>query len=311
MEGEHPAAFLSLLLGGLGRSGDDAFRKSGQVLLLVENEGEAVVLGQDVLAELLVQNGQLLVDLAELGFFRLVQGGSAADEMLVGQIKQPGLLGAEAESLFLLIDGFNPLEQLRVEGDVVGVFGEKGGQLGLDFLKLGVGVVVGQGEKDVGDFLKQRPAVFQGFDRVGEGRRLDRGGEGGDLVFLPGHRFPERGQEMGLLDQVERRGLKRRRPFNQEGVDLGGGRLRRAGEDGGDDHRGKNENEQEDLFHRIFSPFLGMAEGGVHRPSGGRRISKNSERTMAVAPQILWGPTAKKGTSRGPVSNVHVSRRRL
>ena len=69
---------------------DDIVGQAGQVLLLVEDEGEAVVLGQDVLAELLGQDGQLLVDLAELGFFRPRRGRRRSGRRLCRSFRAGG-----------------------------------------------------------------------------------------------------------------------------------------------------------------------------------------------------------------------------
>ena len=97
VEREDPFAFQAPLLGRLGGAGDHGLRQAGQVFFLVEDEGEVVVLLEDVLAEFLGQDRELLVDLAELGFLGLVEVRAAADEVLVGFLEEPGLFGGEAE----------------------------------------------------------------------------------------------------------------------------------------------------------------------------------------------------------------------
>jgi len=93
--------------------------------LLLDDHLELVRLFQYVLTELHRQNGELLVDLPERRLFLLVQIGTASDESSVGLFEQSMLLGCQAETLLLLMNGPNFLEQFLVEKNVVLMLGQE------------------------------------------------------------------------------------------------------------------------------------------------------------------------------------------
>jgi hypothetical protein len=219
VEGEDPLPLAQVAsLGRFGGALDDGLGQAGQLLGLVQDEDEAVVLLEDVLAELLGQDGELLVDRPELRLLGLVEVGPAADEELVGLVQELGLLRGQGELVLALPDGLDPGEELRVEVDVVLVLGQERGDRRLDLLHLLVGVGRGQVEEDVRHLGQEGPALLQGLDGVGEGRRLGIAVDGGDLLLLAGHPGFESGHIMGRLDPVEGRRFEGGGPGEEEGI---------------------------------------------------------------------------------------------
>ncbi len=213
---QRPSRLLSLA--ALGGPVDDGLGQAGQVLGLVDDEREGVGLLEDVVAELDRQDGELLVDLAELRLGRLVEVRAAPDEALVAFFEEPRLLRRQLELVPGVIDGLVLGEELRVEGDVVAVLGEQGRDLGLHRLEGGIRVPLRQAEEDVGDPGQERAAALDGLDRVGERGRLGIRDDRFDLLDLAGHSFPEGGHVVLVPDPVERRRLERRAVGFEEGV---------------------------------------------------------------------------------------------
>ena len=197
VEGEDPFSGQAPLLSGFGGSGDHSLRQTGQLLPLVQNHLKGVVLGQDVVAELELQQAQLFVDLAEAVLHLLGKGGAVPEEPLVVDLGEPFLLRGETLLLPVLVNPLDPLEEPLVQQDVVAVLGEKGGDLGGYGLHLLVGHRFGEDEEDAGDALQKRAALLQRLNGVGEGRGsgafrygldlslilIDSGPEGGHIVF--------------------------------------------------------------------------------------------------------------------------------
>jgi hypothetical protein len=105
--------------------------------------------------------------------------------------------------------------------------GEERSDVALDLLEGFVGVCLGQGVEDMAHLGQKLARALQGFDRIGEGRRLGRGGDGLDLCLLPGHAGLEGGHIVRFLDRIEGGRPEGGCPCCEKGIHFGlrGGRL--------------------------------------------------------------------------------------
>ena len=182
------------LFGGGNLVSGDACRSG------VEDELVGVGGFQHVLGEAEGERGYLLVELAETGLLLGGDVGAATHESFVCLLQQSHLLGVEVEALALVVDGLDALEEFGVEGDVVAV----GRQLGGDLFGYGLHLVAvfafAKVEKDAGDFVEQFAAVLVGLDGVLEGGCFGVVDDGVDFGCLLLHAFLEGGHVVLGLD---------------------------------------------------------------------------------------------------------------
>ena len=186
---------------------------------------EGIVLRQEVLAELLAQDGEAAVDLREAGLLLRIQTDAVADEALIELLGDHLLLTVQA--VHILIHGLHPGKEAFVHEDGVGSLGDNRSQLLLDLLNRGGGVRFGKVEEDAGHLGQKVAGKLVGRDRVlerGSVRILDNGADFGLLGL-------DTGQDGRLvvrfLDPAERRRSVRCIPIfteNLSGLGAAGGR---------------------------------------------------------------------------------------
>ena len=220
---EDPLAFKASLLGGVRGSLDDGRREPGKIFGLVDDEGEGVRFLEDVLSELEGQNGELLIDIAELGFLSLVEIGASPNEIPIIFFEKPRLFRRQSEPVFLLVNGFDPGEQRRVHVDVVAEFGHHGRDFLGDRLYRVVRVRRLDDLENQVHLGQERSASFQSFDGVGESRSFGRGDDDFDFSLFPQDAFLDSRNVVLLTDLVERRRLEGGAIGGKEGIRVGGG----------------------------------------------------------------------------------------
>ena len=135
---------------------------------------EAVLGGQNVLAELSAERRQPLADLGEPRLAGLVERRAGAHEDRVIAVEHLALLVVEAERVARLPERIDAREQRCVEIDRIAVAGEQRRDLALHRLQRLVGVGRGEMEEDRGHPVEAEAARLQRDDRIGESRRLRR-----------------------------------------------------------------------------------------------------------------------------------------
>ena len=181
--------------------------------------GEGALVGQQPRVELGEVRRQLLVDLGQLRLLRGVELGAVADEAFVLAGQQPLLLGVEAERVALVVERLDPLEELRVERDLV----ERRRQLGRPFL---VERLIGGRRHIVGHHRehRQHPAeplagLLARLDGVGEGRRGRIVGDRRDTrALLVDAELDRFGEQLGLDLVPRRNAVVRPGPVGQQDV---------------------------------------------------------------------------------------------
>src|SRR5690606_1303520 len=144
-------------------------------------------------------------DLAQAGFLFLSEPRAGAHEVDVVALDQTNRLRIEAERIASGMEPIDAREELRVQQDRVLVRGELRRELGLD--RLTALVRVGGSEREEGrrGALEQLSGSLERDDGVLEGRRLGILRDRLDLLEMLGHAALERGREVLVLDQIERR----------------------------------------------------------------------------------------------------------
>ena len=96
MQCENPLSIQSGLFscssGGFGSSGNQRFRKSGQILFVIYNQFEGIRFFQYVLPESQLQDRYLFIQFTQPGLLVSVEIGSATYETFVGFLQQLLLL---------------------------------------------------------------------------------------------------------------------------------------------------------------------------------------------------------------------------
>jgi hypothetical protein len=205
------------LLGSRSRARFDVGRDAAH-FLFVGGDVRAFV-GKHLLAERGEGLGELLVQGGELLLLRLVEIGAAANVALVEAGDEPLLLGVQPRAFACVIDGLDPLEEPRVERDLVGSGGELRTPFLLQRLILRVGHVAGHDAVDRGDAVQPPAGPLERLDRVGEGGRLGIADDGGNLAASFVEREFESPRKQFRLHLVPgRNAIIGARPFGQQDV---------------------------------------------------------------------------------------------
>ena len=196
---------------------DIKVRQASEILLVQQHE-PVLFVRQHILAELRSKGGQPLGDRGQsrLGLSRRAGAGAGEIEMIA--LKHARLLGRKAKLVLLGFKRVDALEQRRVQRDFAAMPREHGRDLPLDRLEFVIGRRAREIEEHFGHPIEAASAAFQGFDRIGEGRRLWICRDGVDLSAMVFQRDVESGPEMPGLDAVERGRLERPSPRFEERV---------------------------------------------------------------------------------------------
>ena len=170
---------------------------------------ESIVLRQEVLAELLAQDGEAAVDFREAGLLLRIQADAIADKALIELLGDHLLLAVQA--VHVLVHGLHPGKEAFVHEDGVSGFGDDRRHLLLDLLDRGGGVRFGEIEEDTGNLGKKVAGKLVGRDRILERGSvrivdnradfgllgLDTGQDGGHVVCL--RDLAERGRSVRCI----------------------------------------------------------------------------------------------------------------
>ncbi len=252
-------ALVALAGCGLGGGVAQRLRQAGQVGFL-EVQHVAVLVGEQVLAELGVEPGEFLVDGGDAGLgFRRQLGAVLHHADPVGP-HQLLLLGRQVQAVALLVDRVHAGEQLGVLADLV----LEGGDLGIDTVldSLELGQVLGGAPHAVqGQHPGERLAgALLGDDGVVEARGRRIVGDGVDLGQVLADSRVDGRLEGRDLDLVERRHAAiGAGPGRQQGIGARRQRSRslgqgRRGIDCGKAHAQKKEFTHPDRFLVKFCP---------------------------------------------------------
>ena len=204
---------FGLLLGGIADSGGQPLQIAARQL-----QHESVVLGQDVVAVLHADAGQLFVDLLQALFLRIVEQGARPHERVVGLLQQPALLGIEPERRTPVVDLLDFGEETLVEQDAVGVGRQQGGRLRFDGLHPLVGLRGAEHPEDQFGPGQHPPRSVVSQNHVLERGRIVVRHDGVDLGRMERHAALEGRHEMLRSDPVERRHPVRSVPFGEKGI---------------------------------------------------------------------------------------------
>ncbi len=204
--------------GRLGGGVTHALRQPGEVVLALEHELVAALVGEHVLAEGGAEHGKALDDGTEPVLVRRREPGPAADEVLDREVEYASLFGVERLGRARGPHGLDPREQPRIHRDRLVVPGEQWRHGALDLLHGRAGMGARQDPEHAPRARQQLARAFEGHDRVGEARRRGIGHDSGDLRPMLGHAALEGGHEMRGSDGAERREAERRRPGHEERV---------------------------------------------------------------------------------------------
>ncbi len=188
--------------------------------LLLGREGhlEAVVLGQEVVAEAYRGKGQFAVDLLQAGLLLPVQQRPGLHEAPVGLLQQPLLLGIERKGPAPLVEVADPRKEPLVEQNTVVMGRQARHELLLQGLQLGVVLRGAEHAEDQFGLRQHRPGAVVGQDDVFErGIGVVRR-NGVDLGVVQRHAPLESRQEVFGADLIEGRYAVWRRPLREEGV---------------------------------------------------------------------------------------------
>ena len=216
--GEEPLALLARLRRRIRRALDDAGRKTGEVLFVVDEELVLVGFGEDIVAKAQTQCRQIGVDLPQAFLVGFGELGAAIHEIEIGLLQEPHLLRVELELVPLLVDRFDTLEELRVHEDVVAEGRAHRRHLLGDRLNLVVGLRTGQGVENAGHLVHQLPGGVQCLESVFKGRCLRVLRDGLDLRTLFGNGPFEGRQVVLFVDLAPRWNTERGRPLGEERI---------------------------------------------------------------------------------------------
>ena len=188
--------------------------------LLLGREGhlEAVVLGQEVVAEAYRGKGQFAVDLLQAGLLLPVQQGSGPHEAPVGLLQQPLLLGVERKGPAPLVEVADPRKEPLVEQNPVVMGRQARHELLLQGLQLGVVLRGAEHAEDQFGLRQHRSGAVVGQDDVFERGIVVVRRNGVDLGVMQRHAPLESRQEVFGADLIEGRYAVGRRPLREEGV---------------------------------------------------------------------------------------------
>ena len=143
---------------------------------------EGVVLGHQVLAELLAEHSQTGADLGEALLGLGSQAHAVALETFIDFLHHHLLLTGEAGRL--LVHGLDAGIEVLVHHNLVGSLGDQGHHLFFDGLHLGSGITLGEVEEHALYLVQDGAGVLIGKDGILEGRGLRIGQNGLDIGLL-------------------------------------------------------------------------------------------------------------------------------
>ena len=169
--------------GGLAQRGG----QPGEIRFLLEHDHLGALLGEEVLAELRVERGELLVQIGKTLLGGIVELRAGARERRVVEPEQPLLLRIEAEPIARLVHRGDAREEPAVLEDLVVEGGELRCHLGLDGLDLRVVHRRGVDAVDGADPIESQAGPLHRDDGVLERRGVRALGDAIDLLQVLGH----------------------------------------------------------------------------------------------------------------------------
>ena len=204
---DQPLAGQAAGPGGIGRGGDLRRGQSFEFGLALDQQRGVARGLQDILAELRGQRGQLLVELAQLGFVRLGQLSAGAHELGVIALEQLQRLGIQVQLRALAVERIDAGEQGRIEVDGIVMRAQQRRHLGLDLQHLLVAVGAVEVEEHGGDAIEQPAGALERDHRVGQSRHLRVVRNSVDLQALRRHARDKGRPVVRIANTIERRQL--------------------------------------------------------------------------------------------------------
>ena len=158
VEGEDPSLFV-LLLCIMGCGSDGGLRESVEQSLIGDMQGVSLVFLQQILRELEGEHACLLGELAQLLLAFLIEQGTAAHESVVAGIEEHLFLGIEL-TVRMIVNELDALEELLVQGDIVGMLGEDWTQFLCQFFHLIAGFCTHHAREYIGNTTQEIVIMF-------------------------------------------------------------------------------------------------------------------------------------------------------
>lgn len=203
---------------GLGGHGSGEVLRQAIEVAAVEEEHEALLVGENVLSEGGAQGGQPFADGGQPLLVGARQLGAGMDEPLPVALQDARLLHRQAEAGAPFPEPVDPREEGDVHPDLRMVPGELRPDLPLQRADGVVGVRAGPVPEERGDARETLAGHLQGRDRVGEGRRLRVPGDRVHFRFVLGEEALEGRGEVLVADRREGRQSVRAVPGGERGI---------------------------------------------------------------------------------------------
>ena len=153
VEGEDPSLFV-LLLCIMGSGCDGGLWESVELILIGDMQGVSLVFLQQILRELEGEHACLLGELAQLLLAFLIEQGTAAHESVVAGVEEHLFLGIEL-TVWMIVNELDALEELLVQGDIVGMLGENRTQFLCQFFHLIAGFCTHHAREYIGNTTQE------------------------------------------------------------------------------------------------------------------------------------------------------------
>ena len=205
-------------LGGPRCGGDRVRREPVQLGRGVDNDGGGVHVGEQPAAESGGQRRQLGVERTQPFLLRRGQAGAGADGVAVPMFEQAQRLRIQLQIVPCGEEGVEPGEQVRVQGDRVGVRGQLRRDPHLDLLDAWGGQRADERREHRPDPPQGGAGALQCHHGVVERGRPSASGDRRDLGAVLGHADRERLLQVLLVDRGEVREAERQSAGHQERV---------------------------------------------------------------------------------------------
>lgn len=205
-EREQPRAVVALLARGLCGGGDLTGGEAVELGDVVDEDGEVVGVGEQLLLEVRAQGRELLVELTQPHLVVLVEPGAGDRHLGEVTLDQATRLGVQRrERVLVVMDRLDPSVEAWVEAHGVAVGRELRGVVLLDRLHRGGRERARRPEEGETRAAQQRSGALQRDEGVLEGRGLGVGGDGLDLGAVLRHAEVEGLPVVLVADQREGR----------------------------------------------------------------------------------------------------------
>jgi len=165
---KHPLAGHVFFFGRFSSRIDGALRQTGQVFRFVNHQRIRIGFLEYVIGKFEGQQRHFFINLTQTGLTGFIQGSTGTHELTVYIAQQAVLFHCQTKVGPGIIEGFNPLEQVSVQVNIVVMFRQHRRYLISNLIHRLVGFVLRQSEKNQADFAKQVAGFVQGFDGVGK-----------------------------------------------------------------------------------------------------------------------------------------------